>query len=325
MNLQRIAAAALACGLSLAVSAVAAQSKYPSRPIVIVVPYAAGGSTDVITRIVAQHLSNSLGSPVVVENKPGANALIGTEAVAKAANDGYTFLAASNGNSINHSLFGERGASFPRDFTPVVGLASTPNVIAVHPSIPYKSLQDLIDAAKAKPRSINYAHAGVGSLQNLVGEQFAMAAGIQLTNVPYKGGGPATVDVLAGQVPVLVSGLTASISFIKADRLRPLAVTSLKRSAYLPDVPTVAESGFPGFNNIFWVALYAPAGTPAAAIGKINSEVNKVLEKPDVLKQLAEQAADATGGSSEQLGEFVKRDIETSAKVVKAANIKVQN
>jgi len=187
MNLQRIATAALACGLSLAVSAVAAQSKYPSRPIVIVVPYAAGGSTDVITRIVAQHLSNSLGSPVVVENKPGANALIGTEAVAKAANDGYTFLAASNGNSINHSLFGERGASFPRDFTPVVGLASTPNVIAVHPSIPYKSLQDLIDAAKAKPRSINYAHAGVGSLQNLVGEQFAMAAGIQLSQGQYTG------------------------------------------------------------------------------------------------------------------------------------------
>jgi len=325
MKMQRIAAAALACGLGLAASAFAAPSKYPSRPIVIVVPYAAGGSTDVITRIVAQHLGNSMGNPVVVENKPGANALIGTEAVAKSANDGYTFLAASNGNSINHSLYGERGASFPRDFTPVVGLASTPNVLAVHPSTPYKTLQELIHAAKAKPGSINYAHAGVGSLQHLVGEQFAMAAGIRLTNVPYKGGGPATVDVLAGQLPLLVSGLTASISFIKADRLRPLAVTSLKRSAYLPDVPTVAESGFPGFNNIFWVALYAPAGTPADAIEKINAEVNKVLKKPEVLKQLAEQAADATGGTSGQLGDFVKQDIEISAKVVKAADIKVQN
>ena len=299
-----------------------AQSSYPNRPIKIIVPYGSGGSTDVITRMIAQKLSEKMGATIVVENKPGANAMIGTEFVANSPSDGYTLLAASSGNAANPALIGAKAQIFPSNFTPIVGLASTPNAISVNPQTPFKSLQDIVAASKSNPDSLSYAHAGIGSLQHIAGEQFKFTANIKMVDVPYKGGGPAAADVLGGQVPVLVSGLTASIGFINAGRLRPLAVTSEKRSPNLPSVPTVSESGFPGFNSVFWVALYAPAGTPDAIIKSINSDVNEILKRPEVVQQLFVQAAEPFGGTSQALDNYVRNDIQNFAKVIKSTNIK---
>ena len=321
--MKKIFLISLAIYISCNISYSFAQSNYPNRPIKIIVPYGSGGSTDVLTRMIAQKLTEKIGASVIVENKPGANAMIGTEFVANSPNDGYTLLAASSGNAANPALIGAKAQIFPRDFIPVVGLASTPNAISVNPQTPYKSLQDIVSASKTSPNSLSYAHAGIGSLQHIVGEQFKITANIKMVDVPYKGGGPASADVLAGQVPVLVSGLTASISFINADRLRALAVTSEKRSPNLPNVPTVAESGFPGFNSVFWVALYAPAGTPATIIQKINTDINEILKRPEVIQQLYLQAAEPFGGTSQSLDAFVKNDMQNFTKIVKAANIKV--
>ena len=299
-----------------------AQTEYPNKPIKIIVPYGPGGSTDVLTRIVAQKLSEKFGSSVIVENRAGANAMIGTELVANSVNDGYILLAASSGNAVNPALMGPRAQIFPKNFVPIVGIASTPNAISVPISSSLKSLQDLINVSKKNPDSLSYAHAGIGSLQHIVGEQLEIVANIKMVDVPYKGGGPATSDVLAGQVPVLISGLTASISFINAGRLRPLAVTSEKRNPSLPNVPTVAELGFPGFNSVFWVALYAPAGTPGAVVQKLNYEVNEILKRPDVISQLQTQAAEAFGGTPQALTTFVNKDLDNFANIIKTANIK---
>lgn len=301
-----------------------AQSNYPNKPIKIIVPYGAGGSTDVITRMIARKLSEKLGTSVVVENKPGANAMIGTELVAGSPNDGYTLLAASSGNAANPALMGAKGQIFPGNFVPIVGLASTPNAISVNPQTPFKTLQDIVAASRKKPDSLSYAHAGTGSLQHIVGEHFKISANIRMVDIPYKGGGPASADVLAGQVPILVSGLTASINLINSGRLRPLAVTSEKRSPNLPNVPTVAESGFPGFNSIFWVALYAPAGTPAAVTQKLNTDVNEILSRPDIIQQLSLQAAEPFGGTVQSLDAFVKNDIQNFSEIIKTANIKAE-
>ena len=277
-----------------------AQSNYPNKPIKIIVPYGVGGSTDVLTRIIAQKLTEKLGTSVVVENKAGANAMIGTELVATSPNDGYTLLAASSGNAANPALMGAKGQIFPGNFVPIVGLASTPNAISVNPQTPFKTLQ------------------------HIVGEHFKITANIKMVDIPYKGGGPATADVLAGQVPVLVSGLTASINLINAGRLRALAVTSEKRSPNLPNVPTVAESGFPGFNSIFWIALYAPAGTSTAITQKLNADVNEILSRPDVIQQLSLQAAEPFGGTAQSLDAFVKKDIQNFSEIIKTANIKAE-
>lgn len=320
INFKKIVATAL---LLAPIAHSNAQTTYPIRPIKIIVPYASGGSTDVITRMLSQKITEKTGWTLIVENKPGANAMIGTEYVANSPNDGYTLLAASSGNAANPSLIGAKGEIFPRDFAPIIGLATTPNVFSVNPSTPYKNLQDLINASKNKPDSLSYAHAGIGSLQHIVGEQFKLASNIKMVDVPYKGGGPATADVLAGQVPVLSSGLTASISFINAGRLRPLAVTSEKRSANLPNVPTVAESGFPGFNNFFWIALYGPSGMPVTAIQKLNTEINQLLKSPEVIQALSLQAAEPWGGTTKDLEQFVKSDMQNFAKIIKSANIKM--
>jgi len=320
--MKKVILSGLAIFVSWNITSSFAQSNYPNKPIKIIVPYGSGGSTDVLTRLIAQKLTEKMGASIVVENKPGANAMIGTEFVANSPNDGYTLLAASSGNAANPALIGAKAQIFPRDFTPIVGLASTPNAISVNPLTPYKSLQDIVTASKNNPDSLSYAHAGIGSLQHIVGEQFKITANIKMVDVPYKGGGPATADVLGGQVPVLVSGLTASISFINAGRLRPLAVTSEKRSPNLPSVPTVSESGFPGFNSVFWVALYAPVGTPPAIIQSINTDVNEILKRPEVVQQLFVQAAEPFGGSPQSLDTYVKNDIQNFAKVIKSANIK---
>ena len=253
------------------------QANYPNRAIKFIVPYATGGSTDIYARIIAQRLIEKYKVSIIVENKPGGNTLIGTEFVAKSANDGYTLLVASSGNAVNPSFLGKKAEIFPKDFAPIVGIAVSPNLIAVNSSTPYFTIQELISAAKANPGVLSYANSGVGSLQHIVGEQFILEAKINMIGIPYKGGGPATADVMSGHVPVLVTSATTALPLIRDGRLRALGVTSDRRLPQLPTVPTLAENGFLNFNGGHWVALYAPLGTPKTVVDLLNNQVNSVL------------------------------------------------
>lgn len=312
---------ALASVVLSAAITVQAQS-FPSKPVRIIVPYGAGGSTDVISRILAQKLGERLGQTVVVENKAGANAIIGTDLVAKAEPDGHTLLASSNGNAVNVSLYKDLPHDFRKDLVPVAGVASMPNVIAVHPSQPMRSLAEVIRAAKEKPDSLAYAHAGVGSSQHLSGEMLKLRSGAQIRAVAYKGGGPATKDAVGGHVPMIVAGLPAILQQVKGGQMRAVAVTSSKRSPQLPDVPTVEESGYKPFNQFFWIALVAPSGTPKAVIDRLNREVNAVLAMPEMAAKIAEQGAEPMPGSVEDLAKFISSEIETAAGIIRDAGIK---
>lgn len=312
---------ALASVVLSAAITVQAQS-FPSKPVRIIVPYGAGGSTDVISRILAQKLGERLGQTVVVENKAGANAIIGTDLVAKAEPDGHTLLASSNGNAVNVSLYKDLPHDFRKDLVPVAGVASMPNVIAVHPSQPMRSLADVIRTAKEKPDSLAYAHAGVGSSQHLSGEMLKLRSGAQIRAVAYKGGGPATKDAVGGHVPMIVAGLPAILQQVKGGQMRAVAVTSSKRSPQLPDVPTVEESGYKPFNQFFWIALVAPSGTPKAVIDRLNREVNAVLAMPEMAAKIAEQGAEPMPGSVEDLAKFISSEIETAAGIIRDAGIK---
>jgi tripartite-type tricarboxylate transporter receptor subunit TctC len=315
-------AAAALVALAFAVGSHAEDERgYPSKPIRIIVPYGPGGSTDVVARILAPKLTQLLGQSVVVENRAGANAIIGSEVVAKAPADGYTLLAASNGNAVNVSLYKKLPFDMVKDFVPVVAVASMPNVIAVHPSQPMHTLADLVADAKKHPEALSYGHAGVGSSQNLSGELLKIMAGVKIRPIAYKGGGPAVTDALGNHVPVVIAGLPAIAQFVKSGQMRALAVTSAKRSPQLPDVPTVAEQGYPGYDQVFWVALVAPKGTPPAIVERLNREVNAALGSPDVVKALAQQGAEPTGGSDAALAKFIREEIDSSAEVIRKAHI----
>lgn len=297
---------------------------YPSRPVKIVIPYAPGGSTDILTRIMANKLTLRLGQTFVVENRPGANGIIGTEAVARSPADGYTVLMATNGQTINVGLHQNLPVDLEKDFAPIVNVAAMPNLIVVHPSVPVNSLRELIDLAKAKPGSLSYSHAGIGSPQHLAGEMFKLVAKVDIVGIPYKGGGPAVADGVAGVVPMVVVGIPAATQHIASGRLRGLAATSLKRSPLLPELPTVAESGYPGFDAIFWIALIGPRGIPPAAVQRLNTEINAVLRDPDIEKQFALQGATPSGGTPADLGAYIKKDIQMWSGVIKEANIKAE-
>jgi tripartite-type tricarboxylate transporter receptor subunit TctC len=315
---------ALIAGLALSLAAaLSAQAQdYPNRAVRVVIPYAAGGSTDILTRILAQRLGARLGQGVVVENRPGANGIIGTEAVAKSPNDGYTLLMVTNGQTISMGLYPKLPWDLEKDFAPIVNVAAMPNVITVHPSQPFNTLKELIDFAKAKPGALSYSHAGIGSPQHMAGELFKLVTKLNIVPVPYKGGGPAVADAVAGQVPMVVAGVPAISQHVANGRLRALAITSVKRSPLLAEVPTVAEFGYPGFDAIFWIGLLAPRGTPEAAIQRINAETNIVLKDAEIAKQFAVQGATPAGGTPAEFGAYMKADTETWAKVIKEADIK---
>jgi tripartite-type tricarboxylate transporter receptor subunit TctC len=297
---------------------------YPNHTIRLVVPFPAGGTTDILARDVAKKLTDTLGQPVVVDNRAGAAGNIGADIVAKAAPDGYTLLMGTVGtHAINPSLYAKMPYDHVKDFVPIVLVAGVPNVLVVNPSVPINSVADLIKLAKTKPGTINFASSGSGTSIHLSGELFKTMAGVDMTHVPYKGSSPALVDLMGGQVQIMFDNLPSSLALIKSGKLRAIAVTSQKRAPVLPDVPTVAESGLPGFEASSWFGILAPAGTPAPIVAKLNAEVNKWLQSPEAKEQLLAQGAEPAGGPPEQFVAHIRAESDKWAKVVKASGAKV--
>jgi tripartite-type tricarboxylate transporter receptor subunit TctC len=315
--------------LRLAASAAALQAGsrfgwaqgYPSRPVRIVVGFPAGGATDISARLIGQWLSERLGQQFVIENRPGAGGNIGTEAVVKAPSDGYTLLQIATPNALNAALYTNLNFNFVRDIAPVIGVMRTLYAIVVHPSVPATTVPEFIAYAKANPGKVNMASAGNGTPQHIFGELFKMMAGVDLIHVPYRGGAPATTDLLGGQVQVIFSPLPESIEHIKAGKLRPLAVTTAARLDVLPNIPTVAEF-LPGYEASGWLGVGAPKNTPAEVIDKLNKEISAGLADPKIKSRIAELGGAALGGSPAAFGKLVSDDTEKWAKVIKFAGIK---
>ncbi len=304
-----------------AVSRVARAQAYPTRPVRIVVGFPAGGATDITARLMAQWLSERLGQQFVIENRPGAAGTIAAEAVVKAAPDGYTLLQIGTPNAINATLYANLSFNFVRDIAPVGSITRVAYVVVVHPSVPAKTIPEFIAYAKANPGRINMASAGNGTPQHVVGELFKMMAGVDMVHVPYRGGAPATTDLLGGQVQVIFSPLPESIEHIRAGKLRPLAVTTATRLEVLPDIPTVGDF-LPGYEASGWQGIGAPRNTPAEIIDKLNKEIGVGLADPKINARIAELGGTVLAGSPADFGKRVSDDVEKWAKVIKFAHIK---
>jgi tripartite-type tricarboxylate transporter receptor subunit TctC len=315
-------AAALFAALSLA-SAMAQAQSYPTRPVRIIVPFSAGGAADTPARMLAPKLSEALGQQVLIDNRPGAGSTIGTELVAKAAPDGYTLLLISNTHAINASLYRKLNYDPIADFAPVLQFATSPNVLVVHPSLPVKSVKELIALAKAKPGKIDYASSGNGSSQHLFTALFTTLAGIELNHVPYKGSGQARADLISGQVSVGIPGIASVIQHIRSGRLRALGVTSAKRSPQLPDVPSIAEAGVKGYDADQWLGLFAPAKTSSEAIARLNDAAQGALKQPDLRKLFENVGAQPEYLGPREFGALVKAEMPKWAKVVKATGLQI--
>ena len=308
--------------LALLAGAAAAQD-YPNRPIRIIVPFSPGGAVDGPTRVVAQELGKRLKQQINVENKPGAGATIGTGEVAKAAPDGYTLLLASQTNAISASLYPKLPYAPIDDFIGISLLGREPGVLVVHPSVPVKNVAELIAYAKARPGEMNYASSGNGSGQHLFMAQFASMAGLKLTHVPYRGSGQATTDVLGGTVPMFLPGTAGMVGHIKAGKLRPLATTGATRSPQLPEVPTLAESGLPGFAAYVWLGLLAPKGTPQAIIERLHRELKIVMATPEVKTFFAETGIEIVGSSPAEMDSYFREERDHWSRIVKETGAKI--
>jgi len=295
---------------------------YPSKPVRLVVPFAAGGSTDIIARTLAQKLNEMWGQPVIVDNRAGGSTVIGTEIVAKAPPDGHVLLVTPAPFTIVPSLVPKLPYDPNRDFEPVTLINTTPLVVVVHPGVPAKSMKELIALAKARPGALNFGSSGSGGSNHLAGELFNAMAGVKMVHVPYKGNAPALTDLVGGHVDVVFNGLTSALPLIKSGRLRPLGMTSLKRAGSLPEVPTLDEQGLKGFQAVAWNGLSAPARTPKEVIAKLNADVLKVIRSPELVEKLKAEGSDPVGSSVEQYAAFLRDEIAKWAKVIKFANIK---
>ena len=311
--------------LALAVpSALAFAQAYPNKTIRLVLPYPPGGGSDTIARPLVQKLSESLGQQVIVDNRGGAGGNVGMEQVARAAPDGYTLVLALTAQlAVNPALFRKLPYDPVKDYEPVIFLGNGAYLLTVHPSLPARNVKELTALAKARPGQITYASSGNGSGAHLCTELLNLMAGIKLVHIPYKGGGPALVDLLAGQVQILFATPVASTQHIQSGRIRALAVSTAKRTVGLPDLPTVAEAGVPGYDSGVWYSVLAPAGTPREIINKLNGELNRVLNQPDYRNLLVQNGIDPAGGPPEELSKFIKSELVKWAKVVKDARVTV--
>jgi len=297
---------------------------YPTKPVRIVVPFTAGSATDILARTVGQKLSEQWGQPVVIDNRPGAGGTIGAAMVAKAPGDGYTLLVHSAAHAYNPAIYTNLTYDTVKDFVEVVPLAGQPNVLVVAPSANLKTVAELISAAKQKPGALNFASAGNGSGTHINGEKFKLAAGIDVLHIPYKGTPEALTDTMAGRVTYFFSPISAALPQVREGKLTALGVSTAKRSSVLPNVPTIAESGLPGFDYNLWVGVFAPAGTPVDLIDKINRDVLVALATPEMKERLAALGADAMPMTPGEFRKFVQEEISESGKVIKAAGIVVQ-
>jgi len=322
MKLIRTLIAALL--VAAAPTAAFAQQDWPTRNLRIVVPFPAGGTTDLLARAVAQRFAEVFGQPFIVDNRPGAGGNLGAELVAHSAPDGYTLVMGTVGtHAINPSLYAKMPYDHVKDFVPVFLVAGVPNVLEVNPALPVHTVAELVTYAKAHPDALNFASSGSGTSIHLSGELFKVMAGVSMQHVPYKGSAPALQDLVGGQVQLMFDNLPSSLALIKAGKLRPIAVTSLTRAAALPDVPTIAESGYPGFEASSWFGLLAPAGTPEAIVTKLNAEGNRWLATPEAKDKLLAQGAIAAGGSPADFARHIATETAKWAKVVKQSGAKV--
>lgn len=318
----RPALAALLLGAA-AMPAAQAAEPYPTKPIRLLVPFAPGGGTDILARVFGQKLTESFGQQVVIDNRPGAGGNLGTELAARATPDGHTMLMVSASFAVNAAIY--KLAFDPvNDLAPITQVAAVPFVLLAHPSVAANNTKELIALAKAKPGSLNYASSGNGSAPHLAGALFTMMTGTSMVHVPYRGGAPAVTDLLAGQVQLLFSTVIQGLPHVKAGKLKPIAIAGLKRSAALPDVTTIAESGVTGYDVTNWFGLLVPRGTPPAVITRLNGEIVQHLKSQELRTRLAAEGADPVGGTAAEFGALIRNDIAKFTKVVKAAGIKVQ-
>jgi tripartite-type tricarboxylate transporter receptor subunit TctC len=308
------------CGIS----PYAAAQTFPAKPVRVIVPYAAGGGTDTVARFIAQQITPQWGQQMIVDNRPGAGTNIGSEAVVRAPADGYTLLMGGAANAINMTLVRKMPYDTLKDLTPVVLCTVGANVLSIHPSLPAKTVRDVIALAKAKPGQLHFASSGIGSSNQMAGELFKMLAKIDIVHVPYKGNTPAMADAVGGHVEMVFAGITATIPLIKANRLRAMAVSTKTRFPALPDLPTFHESGVPGYESSTWFGLLAPAGTPAAIVSRINGDVGKILGSSEMRERLLNMGQVAGGGTPEAFGKFIRDEISTYAKLIKTAAIPLQ-
>jgi tripartite-type tricarboxylate transporter receptor subunit TctC len=308
-----------------AVAAPAIAQTYPARPIRIIAQFQPGTSTDILARVIGAKLAEAWGQQVVVDNRAGAGGLVGTELGAKAAPDGYTLtMAVSSGFGINPTLYAKLPYDVLRDFAPITNIALTPQTLVANPGFGAKSVKEFVALAKSKPGQINYASLGAGSTSHLTMEMFRSAAGIQLTHIPYKGSPAAHGELFAGQIPVMFDAIPAVLPHVKSGRLRGLGIGSAQRSTFLPEVPTIAESGFPGFEAVGWIGIAAPAKTPPAVLDKLNGEIRRIVDTPEMKERLAGLAFTPVGGTREEFSRFIKSEIARWGKAVRESGAKAE-
>lgn len=320
MRLAALTSALLLGGLGLGANA---QAAYPDKPVRILVGFSPGGTTDVVARIVAKELSDELGQPFVVENRPGASSNIATEAVARAAPDGYTLLMVAVTSAVNQTLFKKLNFDLVADFAPMALAARVPNVLVVNPNVPAKDVKELVAYAKANPDKVSFASSGSGTSIHMAGELFKLETGLKTLHVPYKGSSPALTDLMGGQVQFMFDNMPSAWPHVQSGKLRALAVTTADRSASAPDLPTMIEAGFPNFDVSSWFGLLAPKGTPPEIVERINAAVNKAMAKPDVQQRFAGLGAVPGSGSAADFQNFIKTEVDRWAKVVKASGATV--
>jgi tripartite-type tricarboxylate transporter receptor subunit TctC len=308
----------------LALAAPALAQTWPARPVRLIVPFAPGGSNDIMARLIGQKLGERLGQQFIVDNRPGASGIVGTDAAAKSAPDGYTVLMMSLTLAVNPSLYAKLPYDTEKDLRPVSLVASAPLMLVVHPSIPAQTVTEFLAYARANPDKLNFGSGGAGTTPHLAGEMVKSMAGLKVTHVPYKGGGPALADLVGGQIQFMLENIPSTLPHVKSGRLRALAVTGAKRSPLVPQLPTLDEAGLRGFEIVGWNGLFVPAGTPPAIVAALHAETVKVLARPEVKERLATLGADGVGSSPDDFAAFVRAELEKWARVVREANIKVE-